>query len=151
MIIFCIYQPALAKVVELDNQNIAHCQEQLKNEDWVDNIVMLYVKDSPGTNKFRAIFEQVSIEHPKRHLFALNVFDPKADMKKNQVILSTINACLTDMMYRGVDYMGVINDKTPAVLLYDYSHAKVGLGNHEISTKEDMLKFMGVRFQKTPN
>ena len=145
IIIFFMPQLTFAKVIELDNHNIMHCQEQLKNDDWVRNVLMLYVKDSPGTNKFRAIYDQVSTEHPERHLFALNVFDPKADAKENKLIWKTVKGCLTDMWYRGERSMGDINAKTPAVLLYDYRMAKVGLGTNvhrKLLTKEDILEFM---------
>lgn len=94
MIIYFISQITFAKVIELDNHNIIHCQKQLKNDDWDKNVLMLYVKDSPGTAEFRTIYEQVSAEHPKRHLFALNVFDPQADEKENKLIWKTVNGCL---------------------------------------------------------
>lgn len=69
----------MLKIIDLDNHDIEHCKKQLKNDDWDQNVLMLYIKDSPGTDKFRAIYERVSIEHPNRHLFALAVFDPTAD------------------------------------------------------------------------
>lgn len=151
IIILFLSQYALAKVIELDNQNSTHCQMQLgnglDNASWVNNVVMLYVKDSPEIDKLRNIYEQVSTEHPKRNLFALNVYDPKADAKKNQLIMKTVKACLTDMMYAGEEFMGTINDKTSPVLLYDYAHATVGFENHELSTKQDFLEFIG---EKTP-
>jgi hypothetical protein len=103
---------------------------------------MLYVKSSPGTQLFRAIYEQVSTEHPERHLFALNVSDPEAGAKENRLIRKTVKACLTDMMTGSEERMGNINAKTPALLLYNYAHAKVGLENHGPSTKEDILEFM---------
>ena len=143
-------QVAYAKVIELDNHNIVRCQEQLKNDDWDRNVLILYVNNSPGTDKFRAIYERVSAEHPKRHLFALNVFDQKADAKVNQLVLKTVKGCLTDMWYRGEGFMGDINAKTPAIFLYDYAMASVALDNpvhHKISTKEDMLEFIGEKNQ----
>jgi hypothetical protein len=39
IMMFFISQLALAKVIELDNQYIAHCQEQLKNDSWERNVV----------------------------------------------------------------------------------------------------------------
>jgi len=144
LIIIFMSQLTYAKIIELDNKNIAHCQEQLKNDFWDRNVVMLYVKDSPGTNKFRAIYEQVSTEYPERHLFALNVFDPKANAKENQLIWKTVKSCLTDMMYGSEKGMGDINAKTAALLLYDYKFARVGLGSggHWLSTKDGLLEFM---------
>lgn len=145
IIIFFMSQITFAKVIELDNHNIEHCQKQLKNDDWDSNVLMLYVKDSPGTDKFRAIYEQVSTEYPKRHLFAFNVFDPKADAKENQLIWKTIKGCLTNMWYRGEEHMGNINANTPAILFYDYDRATVGLDtpvHHKLSTKEDILEFI---------
>lgn len=138
MILFFMSQPAFAKVIELDNHNIAHCQEQLKNDDWVQNVLMLYVKGSPETNKFRTFYEQISTEYPKRHLFALNVFDPKADAKENQLIWKTVKGCLTDIWHEREESMGGINPKTSAVLLYDYRGAKVG----KLLTKKDIFEFM---------
>ncbi len=139
-------QFVLAKVIEHDNQNIAHCKQQLKNDQWERNVVMLYVKDSQGTNKFRALYEQVSTEHPDRHLFALNVLNPNADAKDNLLIRKTVKACLTNMMSGGERAMGDINSKTPALLLYDYSIAKnfdeKGRGLPIVSTKEDILYFI---------
>lgn len=148
LVFFMSQTVALAKVIELDNQNIEHCQEQLSNDNWTGNVVMLYVKNSPGINQFRRFYEKVSAEYPKRNLFALNVFNPEADAKKNQHIMKTVKACLTNMMSGGEEYMGNINTKTPAVLLYDYNHAQIGLGNHELSTKTDIVEFMG---EKTSN
>lgn len=139
-------QLTYAKVIEIDNRNIVHCREQLDNNEWVQNVLMLYVKDSPGTAKFRAIYEQVSTEYPKRHLFALNVFDSKADAKENQLILKTVHGCLTNMWSGGEESMGDLNAKTPAMLLYDYAIARVGLdtpAHHKLSTKEDILEFIG--------
>lgn len=131
---------AKSNVIELDNHNMLHCQEQLKNDDWVRNVLMLYVKDSPGTEKFRANYDQVSTEYPQRHLFALRVFDPKADAKENQLIWKTVKGCLTNMWYRREDSMGEINTKTPALLLNDYAAAIVGVD--DLSTKEDIIKFI---------
>jgi len=153
IVTFFISQNTFAKVIELDNHNVIHCQEQLKNDDWDRNVLMLYVKDSPETNKFRAIYEQVSAEHPKRHLFALNVFDPKADEKENKLIWKTVNGCLTDMWYRAEKHMGNINAKTPAVLLDDYARATVGVDtpvHHKLLTKEDIIEFIGLREKKEP-
>ncbi len=97
LIIIFMSQLTYAKVIELDNHNIMHCEEQLKNDKWDRNILMLYVKGSPEINKFRAIYEQVSTEYPNRHLFALNVFNPKADAKENKLIWQTVKGCLTNM------------------------------------------------------
>lgn len=153
IIIFFISQSALAKVMELDNKNIAHCQKQLENDDWTSNTLMLYVKNAPETNKFRAIYEQISTEQPDRHFFALNVFDPEADAKENQLIMKTVKECLTNMMHGREKDMGDINAKTPPLFAYDYSAATVGLKNNQISTKEDFLKFIGghpSKVEKTP-
>ncbi len=38
--------------------------------------------------------------------------------------------------------MGNINAETPAILLYNYAHSKVGLKNHELSSKNDILEFI---------
>lgn len=135
-------QLTYAKVIELDNHNVMHCKEQLENDNWERNVLMLYVKGSPGTNKFRAIYEQVSTEYPNRHLFALNVFDPNVDAKENKLIWKTVEGCLTNMWHDYEEFMGNINAETPAMLLYDYAHAKVGLENHGLSRKEDILEFM---------
>lgn len=149
MIIF-MTQITFAKVIELDNHNVVHCYDQLKNfDDWDRNVLMLYVKDSPGTDKFRAIYEQVSSAYPKRHLFALNVFDPKADAKENQMIWQTVRGCLTDMWYRSEKFMGKINSKTPAILLDDYAVASVAIDNpvhHKLATKKDIIEFIGEKY-----
>ncbi|EKD71356.1 MAG: hypothetical protein ACD_46C00203G0007 [uncultured bacterium] len=66
-------------------------------------------------------------------------------MKENQLIWKTVKGCLTDMWYGGEEFMGDINAKTPAVLLYDYASAKFGLDTHahqKLLTKKDILEFM---------
>lgn len=146
LIILTLSQLAHANVIELDNHNIAHCQEQLKNDSWEKNVLMLYAKDAPGTKKFRAIYEAAAKAYPKRHLYALKVFDPKTDAKENKRIWKTVKACLTDMWYGNENLMGKINAKTPAILCYDYDSATVGLASkttHAVSTKDDLLVFIG--------
>jgi len=143
-------QITFAKVIELDSQNIMHCQEQLKNDDWDQNVLILYVKNSPGTDKFRAIYEQVSIEYPERHLFVLKVFDPKTNAEENQLIWKNVKGCLTNMWSGAEELLGNINAKTPAILLDDYARATVRLdtqAHRKLSTKEDIVEFIGEKKQ----
>lgn len=144
-IIFFSVQATFAQVVELDTNSIVHCKEQLQYHDWERNVLMLYIKNSPETNKFRSAYEQVSAEYPHRHLFAFNVFDPKVNAKENQLKWNTVKGCLTDMWDGGVEDMGIINAKTPAILLYNYDRAGVGLAtplHNKLLTKEDIVKFI---------